>query len=172
MAKKRRYFKKKAVLKAITNYHRTKLHYIFSIYWNSGTLTIDGTEQSAFSIRDAFQGNSNEYQNLNKQYAMVKLRGIGVEAVGGYQTTGYNLGVCLGQANDSVVFDNVKTQPNVMLLCNNIKTRMYCRISSQFVPTNDNQLFDNVKLIPFGQGSPSARFTIRVTLYLTFKTNL
>ena len=49
---------------------------------------------------------------------------------------------------------------------------MYCKVSSEFTSTNDIQLFNNVALLPFRQGSGAARFTLKVTLYLTFKTNL
>lgn len=172
MAKKKMYFKKKAVLKAISKYTRRKLHYVFSVQWTDNTLYIDGQQQTSFKLFDAVQGNTAEYQNLGKQYAQVKLRGVNIEAVNSTISGGYNFGLCLGQANDATTFDNVRTQPNIMLLSQYAKTRMYVPVSGSFTSTNDIQIFNNMKIIPFAQGTPTARFTIRLTLYCTFKTNL
>lgn len=59
-----------------------------------------------------------------------------------------------------------------MLLSQYAKTHMYVPVSGSFTSTNDIQIFNNMKIIPFAQGTPIARFTIRLTLYCTFKTNL
>ena len=172
MAKKYRRFKKKAVLKAISKYQRRKMNYILGVSWDNGVLSIDGQQHNTFSIGEILSGNTSEFQTLGKQYAMVKLRGILIEAVNNAITSGYNYGLCLGQANDSIVYDNLRTQPNVMLLGQYVKTRMYVPISGEFTSTNSIQLFTNMVLIPFSQGNSNARFVIRITLYLTFKSTL
>lgn len=172
MAKKVRRFRKKAVLKAISRYTRRKMNYIMSVVWENNTLYIDGQQQNSFQIGDVLSGNTSEFQTLGKQYAMVKLRSIYIEAVNDSFSSGYNFGICLGQANDSIVFDNIRTQPNVMLLSKQTKTKMYVPIIGEFTSTNSIQLFTNMKIAPFAQGNPSARFTVRITLYLTFKANL
>lgn len=172
---KRRTFKrsiKSAVSRAIGKYQRRKMNYVMNILWDNNTLYIDGQQQSSFQIGEILSGNTSEFQTLGKQYAMVKLRGILIEAVNDSYTEGYNFGICLGQANDSIVFNNIRTQPNVMLLSKESKTKLYIPISGEFTSTNSIELFTNMKIAPFAQGNPKARWTVRVTLYLTFKSNL
>lgn len=172
---KRRTFKKSvkaAVSRAISKYQRRKMSYVMTINMANGNYTIDGQQQNAFSIGEILSGNTSEFQTIGKQYAMVKLRGILIEAVPALYTSGYNIGLCLGQANDSVVFNNVKTQPNVMLLNIYGKSKMYVPISGEFTSTNSIELFTNMKLIPFSSSDTNCYFTVRVTLYLTFKSNL
>lgn len=109
MAKKR-YFKKKAVLRAIGKYTRRKMSYVTTVYWNgSSQLYIDGQQANVLTIGEILSGNTSEFQTLGKQYAMVKLRGISVEAVGHQYNAGYNFGLCIGQANDSIQFNNLRT---------------------------------------------------------------
>ena len=126
--------------------------YVCSLIWNDGNMTIDGQNQAALSIGDILSGNTSEFQTLGKQYGQVKLRGILIEAVCNKYTGGYNMGLFLGQANDSVVFSNARTQPNVMILDTNSRTRAYIPISGEFTPTNSIQLFTNMKL---ASGSPT-----------------
>lgn len=172
MAKyKRKYYTKKKVLKAITNYQRRKLNYITDLHWNSdGNLFIDGEQKNAFIIGEALLGNTNEFQTLGKQYAFVKLRGIRIEACHYGIGNAYDYGICIGNANDSIAFGNLRTQPNILLLNTNGKSSKYVKISSQFTSTNSIELFNNVALIPFRQGSGVSRWALQITLYLTFKT--
>lgn len=172
MAKKTRKFAKKAVLRAIGKYQRRKMSYVMTVNCHNGVYTIDGEQQNSFNVGTVLTGNTSEFQTIGKQYAMVKLRGILIEACPAKYTSGYNIGLCLGQANDSVVFDNVKTQPNVMLLNIYGKSKMYVPISGEFSSTNAVDLFTNMKLIPFASSDASLYFTVRITLYLTFKSNL
>lgn len=172
---KRRTFKKSvkaAVTKAIARYHRRKMCYVFSVSWSNGATNIDGEDKSSLSIGDVLTGNTSEFQSLGKEYAMVKLRGILVEAVPISYSVGYNYGACLCQANDSIGFNNVKTQPNVMLLDTHGKNRMYVPIHGEFTSTNSIELFTNMKLVPFASSNAGAYFTFKITLYLTFKSNL
>lgn len=171
MAKKR-YFKKKAVLTAIGRYQRRKLNYITDFYWNSdGNLFIDGQQRGGFNIGEAFTGNSNEYLSLSKQFGFVKLRGILIE-VDPVIVSGYDFAISIGNTNDSLIFGNLRTQPNVLLIDTHNKSRMYHKINSQFIATNANELFNNFALFPFRQGTGAGRFSLKITLYLTFKTNL
>lgn len=172
MAKyKKKYYKKK-VLSAIGKYSRRKLHYVFTVQWTNGTLLVDGEEKQSLTMFDAVQGNTAEYQTLGKQFAQVKLRGILIEAVSNSFGSGFNVGLCLGQANDVSTFGNVRTQPNVMILGEYVKNKMYVPISGSFTSTNSIELFNNMKIIPFAEGNPTCRFTVRLTLYCTFKTTL
>lgn len=172
MAKKTRTFRKKAVLRAISKYQRRKLNYITDFYWNSdGNLFIDGQQSAGFNITEVFTGNSNEFLSLGKQYGFVKLRGILIE-VDPVIVSGYDFAISIGNTNDSLVFGNLRTQPNVLLIDTHNKSRMYHKIDSQFIATNANELFNNIALFPFRQGTGAGRFSLKITLYLTFKTAL
>lgn len=175
MAKgKTKYYRKKAVLKAISKYHRRKLNYITDIFWDTqGKTFIDGEETSSFIIGQVLTGNISEFQTLGKQYGFCKLRGVLIEAV--YNSSAgtiYDCGLALAQTNDIAQFGNLRNQPNILLFNSNGKTKMYYKISSEFTSTNDIQLFNNVALMPFRQGSGTARYSLKITLYITFKTNL
>ena len=140
MAKKK-YFRKKAVLKAITKYHRRKLNFVTDVYVdNDNKVFIDGQETNSLIIGEILSSNTGEFQVLGKQYAFVKLRGISIETVPYLFSGRYNAGLSLGQANDSLVFNNIRTQPNILLINNNDKSRIYCKISSEFTSTNSIEL--------------------------------
>ena len=76
MAKKR-YFKKKAVLKAIGRYHRVTVSRIISLSANQNGIELAGNGE-AYSLSQMLTGTS-PFQDLGKQFALVKLRGIYVE---------------------------------------------------------------------------------------------
>lgn len=173
MAKyKRKYYSKKKVLKAIGKYQRRKLNYITDVYYDTDSkLFIDGEETNSFVIGQALLGNINEFQTLGKQYAFVRLRGILIEVNPDYITSGYDYGICIGNANDTIAFGNLRTQPNILLIDTKNKSRKYLKVSSEFTSTNSIQLFNNISLLPFRQGSGAAsRYSLKITLYLTFKT--
>lgn len=174
MAKyKKKYYTKKKVLKAISNYTRTKLNYVTDFYIDEqNNWFIDGQQSGSLIIGEVLSGNTSEFQNLGKQYAFVKLRGVYMEVVPIVRGGRYNTGICLGNTNDLTNFGNIRTQPNILLISWNTKSKMYKKISSEFTSTNDIQLFNNVALLPFSQGNGAARFSIKITLYLTFKTNV
>lgn len=173
MAKKK-YFKKKAVLRAISKYHRRKLNLVTDIYIdNDGNTFIDGQQTNSLIIGEMLTGNTSEFQHLGKDYGFVKLRGVAVEAVPvEFSNARYSVGLCVGQANDSIQFGSIRTQPNILLINSQGKSRGYFKINSEFTSTNSIELFNNVALLPFSQGAGRIRYTIKVTLYLTFKTNL
>ena len=172
MAKKK-YFKKKAVLRAISKYHRRKLNFVTDVFIDNDNVThIDGQQTNSLVIGETLVTNTGQFQTLGKDYAFVKLRGIAVEAVPIEFSARYNSGLCLGQANDSIVFNSIRTQPNILLINPHGKSRAYFRINSEFTSTNSIELFNNVALLPFTQGAGRLRYTIKVTLYLTFKTNV
>lgn len=165
---------RKAVLSAIAKYHRRKMNFVTDILWEAnGKTFIDGEEVNSLIIGQTLTGNISEFQTLGKQYAMVKLRGVLIEAV--YNTSAgtiYDCGCCLGQTNDTINFGNLRNQPNILLFNQGGKNRMYVKVNSDFTSTNDIQLFNNVAILPFRQGSGTARYSLKITLYLTFKTNL
>lgn len=172
MAKKTMKFRRKAVLSAISKYQRRKSCYVMSLNWQNGSLTIDGQSMNAISFGDMIIGNTSEFQVLGRQYAMVKIRGISIEAVCNNYTQGTNQAICMGQASDSIAFGNVRTQPNILLLSRFGKARAYFPISGEFTPTNSNQLFTNMVLIPMASTESTATYTLKVTFYLSFKTVL
>lgn len=175
MAKyKKKYYTKKKVLKAIAKYQRRKLNYVTDVYYDAdGKLFIDGEETNSFIVGSALTGNINEYQTLGKQFGFVRLRAILIEVNPDYISAGYDYGICIGQTNDTIAFGNLRTQPNILLIDTKNKSRMYLKINSEFTSTNDIQLFNNVALLPFRQGSGAAtRYSLKITLYLTFKTSL
>lgn len=172
---KRKYFKKSiksAVTKAIGRYHRTKMNYVMDIYFDGqGNVKYDG-DNNGFSIGDVLTGNTSEFQKLGKQYSMVKLRGILLETDSPGNPQGYNFTLGVVQSNDSPTYNNLITQPNVMIMPTTTTGRMYVPIGGQFTPTNDIQLFSNMKLLAVANGTPNGRFTVKITLYLTFKSIL
>lgn len=173
---KRRTFKrsvKAAVNKVMSMYQRRKINYVFDLYWdNQNNLYIDGQQSNSFIVGQALLGNQNEFLSLGKQYGFVKLRGILIEVNPDFVTSGFDYGICLGNTNDVASFQNLKTQPNVLLIDTKQKSKMYVKVSSQFTSTNSIELFNNVALLPFRQnlGNDSVRMSVKVTLYLTFKT--
>lgn len=172
MAKKK-YFRKKAVLRAISKYHRRKLNFVTDIFYDNDNKTyIDGQETNSLVIGEVLVQNTGDFQTLGKQYAFVKLRGIYIEVVPVILNSRYNIGLCVGQANDSLVFNNIRTQPNILLVSKNDKSKMYVKVDSEFTSTNSIELFNNLAILPFSQGNGQARYSIKVTLYLTFKTNV
>lgn len=173
MAKKTKTFRKKAVLKAIGKYARRKLNFVTDIFYdNDNKLYIDGQETNSLIIGEILTGNQSEFQILGKQYGFVKLRGIYIEAVAYSTGSRFDTGICIGHANDSLVFNNIRTQPNIMLFDVHTKNKSYVKISSEFTSTNSIELFNNIAILPFTQGTGQARFSLKITLYLTFKTNL
>lgn len=170
---KKKYYNKKKVLNAIAKYQRRKYNYVTDFYWNTeGNLLIDGEQTNSFIIGQALTGNVAEFQTLGKQYGFVKLRGILLEVTNSTIAGGYDYGCCIGQTNDTINFGNLRNQPNILLFDNNNKSRLFVKISSEFTSTNDIQLFNNVALLPFRQGTGAARWNVKITMYLTFKTAL
>lgn len=172
---KRRTFKKSiktTVNRVMSKYQRRILNYVTDVYYdNDGKLFIDGEETNAFIIGQALLGNINEFQTLGKQYAFVKLRGILIEVNPDQISVGYDYGICIGNANDTIAFGNLRTQPNILLIDTKNKCKKYLTVNSEFTSTNSIQLFNNISLLPFRQGTNNAaRYSLKITLYLTFKT--
>ena len=111
MAKKR-YFKKKAVLKAIGRYHRVTVSRIIILHASSSSVLLAGQSES-YDLSHMLTGTS-PFQELGKQFALVKIRGVYVEVCPCAHAEGAGM-ICfaLQQANEPNN-QGVYGQPNVI----------------------------------------------------------
>lgn len=172
MAKKKTYYRKKAVLKAISRYTRRKINYITTITFGQNQMLIDGKAQ--LQLQDILSAGGSEYLTLGRQYALMKLRGIRIECFRsalGEGNASFILGIL--QANDNDSFDAVRCQPNVLMLDRNNQTKIYVKINGTYNATNATDDVGNIKLVPQYTGLVSSGlyvFQIKITLYITFKS--
>lgn len=172
MAKKKRYYKKKAVLKAIARYYRVTVSKVISLVASTNGIALAGNPE-AYSLSDLLTGTST-FQELGKQFALVKLRGVYIEVapIHNGQAQG---GLCLAlqQANEPNN-NGVFSQPNVMSVSDLQITRKYIRIGDDWEPTNALSTIANLKLAyqAIRNFTGEKAWTILVKLYLTFKSSL
>lgn len=174
MAKK--YTRKKVVLKAIGKYQRRKLSYITRLKATTESLVIDVNKPS-LPLSDILSSLNSEYLQLGTQYGQVKLRGIGIRVVPCQNTAQGDPTVCMGvlQANDEVTFNNMRTQPHVMILSPQVASSIYIPYSGAFNATNATSDISNVKIAPAIVGSITSgalMWQVKISLYLTFKSIL
>lgn len=171
MAKKR-YFKKKAVLKAIGRYHRITVSRIISLYGTTNGVALAG-DGAAYSLSQMLTGTS-PFQDLGKQFALVKLRGIAVEVCPGYQGGGGGM-ICLAlQQADEPNNNGVYGQPNVIPVSSVQNTRKYFKLGTSWEATNALNAIGNIKLAfqVIQNFEVQKHWNILIKLYLTFKSNL
>lgn len=172
MAKKR-YFKKKQVLKAIGRYHRVTVSRIISLECTSNGVALAGNP-SAYELSTMLTGTS-PFQDLGKQFALVKLRGIYVEVSPcAHTTTGGMICLALQQANEPNN-NGVYGQPNVIPVSEVQNTKRYFKLGTAWEATNALNTIGNIKLAyqvlqTFDSGQKN--WNILIKLYLTFKSNL
>lgn len=174
MAKKR-YFKKKAVLKAISKYSRKKIGFCCDATFNENGPKVG--ENTVLNLNDIISINSSDFQIYGKEYALVKLRGVLIEAtLDSHNSASYNHILSLQQANEPIDFYSMRNQANWMLLQRTGKSRMFVRINSEYEPTNLSNVFSNIIVAISNEGTiasgRSTRFSLKIILYLTFKTKL
>ena len=171
MAKKR-YFKKKAVLKAIGRYHRVTVSRIITLECTANGIALAGNP-GAYSLSQMLTGTS-PFQDLGKQFALVKLRGIYVEVspCAMSETAGM---ICLAlQQADEPNNNGVYGQPNVIPVSEVQNTKKYFKLGTSWEATNALNAIGNIKLAyqvlqTFDGGKD---WNIFIKLYLTFKSNL
>lgn len=171
MAKKR-YFKKKAVLKAIGRYHRVTVSRIISLEGNTNGIALNGNPE-AYSLSTMLTGTS-PFQDLGKQFALVKLRGIYVEVSPCDMLSGNGM-VCLAlQQADEPNNNGVYGQPNVIPVSQVQNTRRYFKLGTSWEATNALNAIGNIKLAFQALQTFNTRksWNILIKLYLTFKSNL
>lgn len=173
MAKKR-YFKKKAVLKAIGRYHRITVSRIVSLVANSNGVALAGAG-NAYSLSTMLTGTS-PFQDLGKQFALVKLRGIYVE-VSPCKMAAADGMLCLAlQQADEPNNNGVYGQPNVIPISEVQITRKYFKLGSSWEATNALNAIGNISLafqiIQNFNGELTKNWNVLIKLYLTFKSNL
>lgn len=171
MAKKR-YFKKKAVLKAIGRYHRVTVSRIISLEGTTNGIALNGNPE-AYSLSTMLTGTS-PFQDLGKQFALVKLRGIYVEVSPCYMASGTGM-VCLAlQQADEPNNNAVYGQPNVIPVSEVQNTKKYFKLGTSWEATNALNAIGNIKLAFQAIQTFTAHkdWNILIKLYLTFKSNL
>lgn len=174
MAKKKTNTKR--VLKAIGKYQRRKISYITRLRAQTESLVID-VNKASLPLSDILSSLNSEYLQLGTQYGQVKLRGIGIKAVPCQNTAQGDPSVCLAvlQANDEVTFNNMRTQPHVLVLSPQVASSIYVPYSGAFNATNATSDISNVKIAPAIVGSITSgalMWQIKISLYLTFKSVL
>lgn len=173
MAKKR-YFKKKAVLKAIGRYHRVTVSRIITLEANTNGVSLAGNP-GAYSLSTMLTGTS-PFQDLGKQFALVKLRGIYVEVSPCNMPPAEGM-ICLAlQQADEPNNNGVYGQPNVIPVSQVQNTKRYFKLGTSWEATNALNAIGNIKLafqaLQTFNGNLGKSWNILIKLYLTFKSNL
>lgn len=176
MAKyKKKFYYKKKVLKAIFRYSRKKIGYACAAVFGENGPRVD--ENTVLNLNDIISKNTSDFQIYGKEYALVKLRGVAIEAIlDDHNSAAYNFLLSVQQANEPIDFYSMRNQANYMLLPKTGKARMYVRLNSEFEPTNLSNVFSNIIIAISNEGTigsgRSTRFSLKITLYCTFKTKL
>ena len=138
MAKKK-YFKKKVVARAIERYHRVTVSRIVTLECNTNGIALAGNP-SAYSLSTMLTGTS-PFQELGKQFALVKLRGIYVEVCPCQHAFTEGM-VCLAlQQADEPNNNGVYGQPNVIPVSEVQNTRRYFKLGTSWEATNALKYF-------------------------------
>lgn len=163
----------KAVKKAIGRYYRVTVNRVNTLVsTSSNQLMIAGLEE-AYDLGHMLTGTST-FQELGKQFALVKLRGVYVEVSPCYMGSGN--GMCclaLQQANEANN-TGVWSQPNLIPVSEVQNTKKYIPINSGWEPTNALNTIANLKLAYqiLQNFSVAKCWNVTIKLYLTFKSSL
>ena len=173
MAKKKRYYDKKKVLKAIGKYYRTTISKVIQLVGSTNGVALAG-DSSGYTLNNLL-GTTSTYQELGKQFALFKVRGVYIEVNPWFIGTGGGM-LCLAlqQTNEENNNGQVYSQPNVIPMSAQQITRKYIKIGSTWMPTNDSTVLSNLKLAyqVVQSFSTSMNFSILIKLYLTFKISI
>lgn len=172
MAKKKTYYRKKAVLKAIGRYHRVTVSRIISLIGTTNGVVLNG-DGGAYSLSQMLTGTS-PFQDLGKQFALVKLRGIYVEVCPCHMSEGAGM-LCLAlQQADEPNNNGVYGQPNVIPVSEVQNTKRFFKLGNSWEATNALNAIGNIKLAfqVLQNFSVGKDWNILIKLYLTFKSNL
>lgn len=172
MAKKK-YFKKKAVLKAIGKYYRVTISKVISLVTaQNGAVALAG-DSAGYNLSQLTTGTST-FQELGKQFSLVKVRGVYIECVPGSMVLGTGM-LCLAlQQADEENNNGVFSQPNVFTVSEQQNTKKYIKIGSTWMPTNSLNTLANLKLAYqiIQNFNVNKNWSILIKLYLTFKSSL
>lgn len=162
----------KAVKRAIERYHRVTVSRIISLEGTANGVALNGNPE-AYSLSQMLTGTS-PFQDLGKQFALVKLRGIYVEVSPCYCSPNSGM-ICLAlQQADEPNNQGVYGQPNVIPVSQVQNTKRYFKLGTSWEATNALNGIGNIKLayqaLQTFNGSKS--WNILIKLYLTFKSNL
>lgn len=173
MAKYRKKIKTK-VTKAIEKYHRVKISKCVNVYLNSSGFTINGSA-SAYALDGVITDNSSAYQTMGKDYTMVKLRGVLLEC-SPWHVTGQGSFVLACMQSLEANNYGVGSQPNCMVCSGHQVTRKYIKIDGPYESTSVFNTLSNLKVGYQVIGSANSEthfyFLLKITLYLTFKSNM
>lgn len=173
MAKYKKKIKTK-VTKAIEKYHRVKVSKCVNVYLNSSGFTINGSAQP-YALDGVVTDSSGAYQTLGKDYTMVKLRGVLLECSPWCNEGQGSFVLALMQsleANNA----GVGSQPNCLVCSAQQVTRKYVKIDGPYESTSVFNTLSNLKIgyqvIGSANSTTHFYFLLKITLYLTFKSNM
>lgn len=171
MAKKK-YQSKKKVLNAIGRYHRITVSRINTLVGSTEGLTLAG-QQNAYDLSHILTGTS-PYQELGKQFAYVKLRGVYVEVCPCSMGTGAGMCCLALQQAEEPNNQGVYGQPNVIPVSEVQNTKRYIKIGGSWEATNALNSISNLKLAfqVLQNFNVNKYWNVLIKLYLTFKSNL
>lgn len=162
----------KAVKRAIEKYHRVTVSRIITLEGATNGVSLAGNP-NAYDLSTMLTGTS-PFQDLGKQFALVKLRGIYVE-VSPCAMTEHSGMICLAlqQANEPNN-NGVYGQPNVIPVSQVQNTRRYFKLGTSWEATNALNSIGNIKLAfqVLQTFTGDKHWNILIKLYLTFKSNL
>ena len=173
---KKTYGKKinKAVKKAIGRYYRVTVSKVISLVGSANGIALSGNGEG-YNLSGILTGTST-FQELGKQFALCKIRGVYIEAAPWSTAGGSGTGMmCLAlQQAEEENNNGVFSQPNVMSLSSHQITKKYIPIASSWMPTNNMTGLTNLKLAfqAIQTFNTQINFTVLIKLYLTFKSSL
>lgn len=163
----------KAVKRAIERYHRVTVSRIITCQATTNGVSLSG-DSAAYSLSQMLTGTS-PFQELGKQFALVKLRGIYVEVcpcMMNKDTTGM---ICFAlQQADEPNNNGVYGQPNIIPVSEVQNTKRYFKLGTSWEATNALNAIGNIKLAfqVLQNFNGVKNWNILIKLYLTFKSNL
>ena len=145
---KRRTFKKSlktAVKKAISRYYRVTVNRPITLTTTAQNEVLLAGLQEAYDLSHILTGTST-FQELGKQFALVKLRGVYVQVNPCHMGSAYGMvSLALQQANEANN-TGVWSQPNLISCSEQEITKRYIPIDSSWEPTNALSTIANLKL--------------------------
>lgn len=165
---------KTTVSRAIEKYHRVKISKCVNVYLNSSGFTINGAA-TPYALDGVVTDNNSAYQTMGKDYTMVKLRGVLLECSPWCNEGQGSFVLALMQsleANNA----GVGSQPNSLVCSAQQVTRKYIKIGGPYESTSVFNTLSNLKVgyqvIGSANSTTHFYFVLKITLYLTFKSNM
>lgn len=173
MARKYKKTINRAVKKAIARYYRVTCGRCIQLVGSPNGVALAGAAEG-YVLNQMVTGTST-FQELGKQFSLVKLRGVYIEAVPCSSSIGTGM-ICLAlqQADEENNNGTVYSQPNVMSVSEQQITKKYIPVNSEWQPTNALTTLGNLKLAyqVIQAFAVQKNWYILIKLYLTFKNSL